>query len=272
MRAYTVTLQQVEAAPRELEGAEVPGPWSSGVIGCEQGAAFGGVRIGAKYAARIAAYDRGDLAPSPGDATALTDPVTGDVVPPRWTSLCGCTEEGLASNPPNCDGSQPVVAEYQALRHVRNCTPFVHDALTPTEVRVLLDATSTGLECGTEGDALASFVLLRDGEEVGRADCGQTVTLPATAGESFELAVLAYAASDPETAAIGGVCRARAQSGASVLATCDPLESRGGIEVSLESALGALGAVCTDQITNLVVGDTDSTLGRLQSRSCRRSR
>jgi hypothetical protein len=220
MRTYEVSLQQV-SNPRNLDGTpnEDPLPDSpqlSGSIGCEQGVAFGNVRIGAGYVASIVAFDQ-------------------DASVPRWSGSC-----------------DPIEADYQALRHVRNCK--LTDARpSETKVELSLDAATTGQQCGD----VTRYELIRDGE-VTSAECGETVTFTMLdAGTPLEVDLLAFAG-DSDAPILGGHCFARAALGATVKATCGTLESKGGIEVPLQTVAEAFDASTCSDLTRLAVTLDDS--------------
>jgi hypothetical protein len=250
MRLYVAQLIQITAPPNPDDELVTPTVLTSGAVRCEQGIAFGQVTPGATYAARLWGYDRADLdAAVPGEPT-LVDRATGEPVSPRWTGTCGCSDVGLTTDPPDCSGYTATRAEYRTLRQVRNCS-LVDSGGGPsaTQVSVTLDAAS----CEATGGAITSFTVSRDGESVGEGACGAMVTLPANAGELFELELLAFNADDPESPASGTVCRAKALAGTTVTAVCDPLQAQGGIEVPLETAIAALGATCDEGLRNFSV-------------------
>jgi hypothetical protein len=217
------------AHPAPLPGAPVTdAPFvdlGSDLVDCVQGVAFGEVEVGGTYQATICGYNDPQL------ETDKTDPDHKDDVcalrsgrAPDWKYTCG-----------------DVVAEYQALRHVRNCTLEV---APPEEGATKVTVTQA---CGTGADELESFRVWRDGEALSDepTPCGTELTIDdATGGDSFDLELLAYRSGEEEPA-FGTICHARAVAAATVPATCDPLQSEGGIEVSLAAALAALGADCT---------------------------
>lgn len=261
MRLFTAELLRV--APPEDSLPQTPSTFPesllAGPVRCEQGVAFGQVELGAGYAARLAAYDRADLVASSAADGSLVDPATGELVPPRWVGHCGCGADGIES----CDESSLARAEYQVLRHVRQCV-LEDTAPSPTRVMLLLDPSTSGVECGSADDAVASFVVYRDGERFAEADCGATLTFDAAPGELFELELLAFADGDGTEPAYGTVCSARALPGVTLTAECDRLSVRGGIEVPLATALSALGAGCDQEVQNLTVALDGSAAGAIE--------
>jgi hypothetical protein len=265
MRLYTAELVRVtlpEPLPVDIELG--PERLQSQPLSCERGVAFGHVTIGATYAANISAYDRADLvASSSGDGT-LVDPQTNELVMPRWTGVCGCfTADETPGVPPACEPSRATRAEYQSLRHVYGCSLTDHSPTpSPTQVTVTLDPASAELQCGGEAGMVSSFAVYRDGELLGEAGCAETLSFDAEADEVFELEVLAY--TDGDSPALGTVCRARALSGATIAASCDPLSARGGLEIPLASAVAALGASCADPLRNLSITLDDEAMSSLE--------
>jgi hypothetical protein len=206
----------------------------SDLVDCVQGVAFGEVEVGGTYQATICGYNDPELRTDPeldAEPELKEDVCSLDGGPaPDWIYTCG-----------------DVVAEYQALRHVRNCKlESAPPDTTKTEVTVALDPASAGLECGEGADQLERFQVFRDGEPLSEEPvaCSDSLTTNATANDSFDLELLAYRSGEEEPA-FGTVCHARAVAAATVAATCDPLRSEGGIEVSLAAAMAALGADCT---------------------------
>jgi hypothetical protein len=189
---------------------------SSGLLACEQSVAFGNVQVGAGYRASILAYDRTDVA-------------SGD--PARWSGEC-----------------DPITADHQALRYATNCRLNDSEASPMTRVLVVLDAATTGQECGAGG--VARYELVLEDETISAA-CGETVTLERDSTESVEIQLLAYGDGE-DSATLGGHCFARPALGATVAVTCEALQSEGGIEVPLETIAAALGASC-DELRNLSV-------------------
>ncbi len=235
LRRWGVNLKHT-AHPEPVPGAPpVDAPLvdlSSGrLVDCVQGIAFGNVELGGTYQATICGYDDPalELEDSDEDVCALRSGVA-----PGWRYTCS-----------------EVVVEYQALRHVRGCQLETEppDA-AETEVSVTLGSPW----CDAGENQLERFRVFRGGEPfgAGEAVCGEPLTATAMPGELFELELLAYRAGE-EDPAYGALCHARAIAGATVPATCDPLASEGGIELSIEEALGALGATCEDGLLDLFV-------------------
>jgi hypothetical protein len=214
------------AHPAPVPGAPVTdAPFvdlSSELVDCVQGVAFGNVEVGGTYQATICGYN---------DPLLTTDPTVDEDVcalpngpAPDWMYTCG-----------------DVVVEYQALRHVRNCTLAVAPPPEEGTTRVTVSQA-----CATGDGEFESFRVWRDGEPLSDepTPCDGEFTIDdATGGDSFDLELLAYRSGEDEPA-FGTVCHARAVAGATVAAACDPLQSEGGIEMSLAAALTALGADC----------------------------
>jgi len=237
LRAWGAELRQT-AHPEPLPGTPPPAmeepltTQGSRLVHCSQGIAFGDVEIGGTYDATICGYD--DPALVTGER--LDDPCNIGVEP-RWRYEC-----------------RGVVVEYQALRRFRDCTELTAAPAGETRVTVSLDPASAGLGCGTGADQLERFEVFRDGVAFGdaEAECGQSLSVDATPGDTFALELLGYRAGE-ETPAFGTVCHARAVNGVTVAATCDPLQSEGGILVPLEAALLAVGATCADRLRELTI-------------------
>ena len=252
LHAWGVNLEHV-AHPAPLPGTPPPAveaPFvnhSSGLVRCVQGLAFGNVELGGTYKATICGYQ--DPALATGE---LLDDVCnpGNGLVPDWTFTCG-----------------EVVVEYQALRHVRDCK-LVGEPPPETEtvVTVGLDPAS----CASAGGELESFRVFRDGEPLSDEPipCGERWTIEdAIGGDSYDLELLAYLA-DEEDAALGTVCHARAITGATVAAACDPLQSEGGIEVRLDAALGALGLTCPATVGELSLSLDTGEMLEVPAASC----
>ena len=260
MRRYQVKLTHVSPA-RSSTGTggeahfEPDPPQRSQLLGCEQGVAFGNVKVGAGYTAEIVAFDQANVVEVGPDS--FEDSVTRQPITPRWTGPC-----------------ETIEADYQALRHVSGCRmddstcdydssgmavcPIEH---TQTTVLLKLDAASTGQECSE----ISHYEIVRDGETI-EAACGDSVSFTLEPRERFDVELVAFdldqdgeGGADEETAILGGRCFADSAPGATVTATCDPLQSKGGIEVPLQTLAEALGAPCSE-LTNLSVTLADEMM------------
>jgi hypothetical protein len=243
LRRWGVNLKHT-AHPEPLPGAPpVDAPLvdlSSGrLVDCVQGIAFGNVELGGTYQATICGYDDPELEleDSEEDVCALR---SGRA--PGWKYTCS-----------------EVVVEYQALRQVRDCRL---ETEPPDPGKTEVSVTLGSPWCDAGENQVERFRVFRDGEPfgAGEAVCGEPLTAAAMPNEVFDLELLAYRAGE-EAPAYGAVCHARAIAGATVSAACDPLASQGGIELSIEDALGALGATCEDGLLDLLVTlDSGQTL------------
>lgn len=119
---YVATLSQVDAP---VDGGQptftLP---SSPPTSCTTPVGFGWVVVGTRYAARVDAYDRDDLAPLATGSSVMVDP-TGAVVAPRWTTECGL----LGS----VDGGalEGVAARDSRTVYVDRCAALAPAAATP---------------------------------------------------------------------------------------------------------------------------------------------
>jgi hypothetical protein len=249
LHAWGVHLEHVAHAPA-LPGTPPPAveapleSYSAGFVECVQGIAFGNVEVGGKYRATICGYED----PAVVTDVLLTENQLDDV----------CTYKGVAAQwKYECAETE---VEYQALRHVHDCK-LVGDSPVGAETRVTV--VPDPASCVSMGGEIERFHVFRDGEALSDEPipCLDEFSVGAVqGGDSFDLNLLAYRAGEEEPA-LGTVCHARAVTGATVPATCDPLQSEGGIEVQLEAAFTALGAACDEGWSDLLLTlDTGETL------------
>lgn len=236
MRLYQASLLKVENPPPKPGVPEEPLPTTpqrSGLIGCERGVAFGNVQIGAGYVASIVAFDQADVVEVGSDPPAYQD-AAGNPVTPRWFGEC-----------------ERIDAHFEALRHAPNCK-LSDERPSETNVLLVLDEATTGQSC----DDIARYDVTLEGETTSAA-CGETVTFSGVdPTQPLELALLAFAGED-ETPSVGGVCFARPAPGATITATCGPLQASGGLELRLATLAAALGASCGELRKLTVTLDED---------------
>lgn len=253
LRTYTATLTDVTLGMEEFR---LP---SSAPVDCTRSVVFGN-RPGElqwlvpkhSYVATIQGYDRAldELVQAASGSDVLLDAATGAPVAPRWTTRC-----------------DPVRSESQLTRRVQRCEPLATEE-PPGEasIEVVLPLE----ECAEMEPPLEEFVVRRGGEVIGRAPCGESVTvLSVPSGAFATLELLAYAA-DSEVAAAGTLCTAQALAGARVSAVCDELTSKGSISVAVESVVAALGVPCRElaELT-LTLEEVDVPALRVPGGECR---
>jgi hypothetical protein len=112
MRRYVATLADVSGGPSDGTGESEFKLPSSAPIPCFLEVRFERIVVGREYAADVQGYDRDDIVPLgcypdptvPGCAGSpiMVDPVTGEHVPPRWTTSCARhrTAPGIDAGPP----------------------------------------------------------------------------------------------------------------------------------------------------------------------------
>jgi hypothetical protein len=236
MQAYVATIFDVGLDTDPTPPFALP---SSGPVSCKNPVSFSRVLEPRRYQARVDGYDRADLLPLGSDDPRVTlgvpilvDPITGDRVPPRWTTTCG--------------ESKPVTARLANVRTISNCDPLVDSGTpAPTTVEVTIESALGELECGSEPGQIERFEVGLIGGPRRSASCGETLTfgdVPAVGAVPFTLLAYEPGATD---ARWGSTCEARPAAGITVQATCSPLDDEGALDVAPEDALAALGLDCS---------------------------
>jgi len=236
MQTYVATIFDVGEAPAPTEPFALP---SSGPVSCKNPVAFSRVLDPHRYSARVDGYDRSDLVPLGSSDPRVTlgvpilvDPVTGERVPPRWTTTCGDTT--------------PTLARTGWVRTVRDCQPLVDSGTPgPTAVEVSIDGALGELTCGTKPGEVERFEVGIVGGPMQSAACGETITFPDIPPVgTIPFTLLAY---EPGTdhARWGSTCEARPAAGITVQASCSTLSDQGALDVLPTTALAALGLDCS---------------------------
>jgi hypothetical protein len=254
MRRYVATVFDVSPLDDETgaagAGGADDGPVedfalpSSGPTPCTAPIATAFVVPGRHYAAQVDAFDRQDIEPLAAGSRVMLDSESKEIVTPRWTTSCG-RERG-----------ESVMAVYQATRRVSNCAPLVDSAPSQAEpkVSVSLDQARGDLACGTDPGQIARFEV-RDPASAQSAEaiCNEAATLVGLpAMTALELEVSAFEAGKM-TPSFGALCSATPLSGITVEAVCEPLASKGALDIDLPKALSTVSLEC-DQ-TREVVAD-----------------
>ena len=255
MRQYMATLYDVSVDP-PLQGFALP---SSGLVPCLQDMTFLFVGLDHEYVARVQGFDRDDLRPQITGSPNAVDS-DGQVVPPRWTAECGQLVTGSAGaggagsdEPDDADSDDAdsddddddygdddgtaapgfSVAGVTATAHftvyASYCQPIVeHGPATDTGVSVNLEQARRDLACGDESGEIAEFSAELTGATAPplRADCTSSVEFTdLEPGADYQFNVLAFEAGSDEPR-WATVCRATAERGTVIPASCDPLRER----------------------------------------------
>lgn len=223
MRSYVMTLSafEDETDPTPfIIGSTVPTPCSL-IAGFRQVIVLGQI-----HTAEIDGYDVPPEALTPfGGASSgsrqMRDATTGEIVAPRWTTSCGTAGE---------DGTQAVSTRRV---FVRPCQPLVDSAPTPT-----LLAIGPEQVLGADACELApSFDVAPESAELppatGLACDGGAHTYEVEADTSYDL----YVTTTIGEVLYGSICTARAVSGVTVTARCNPLSATGLADVGLDGVM-----------------------------------
>jgi hypothetical protein len=218
MQSYVATLIDVSDdlvdAGDEVKNFALP---SSRPISCTHPVGFGRVVFEHRYVADIQGYEQANLKPAAPGSPVMLDADTEEVVTPRWHTRCGRV------GAPGAAG--PVSPLKLRTAYVTGCEPLVSASRPPlAAVRVSVEPALGPLRCGEASGKVDRFsILLGDSGEVHETDCGNAAVLVALSpGELVEIQLWAFEANST-TPRWSSTCRAVAQAGAVVQASCDPL-------------------------------------------------
>lgn len=227
MRSYVMTLSAFEDATDPtpfIIGSTQPTPCSL-VAGFRQV-----IVVGQIHSAQIDGYDvpPASLTPFGGASSGsrqMRDATTGEVVLPRWTTNCGTS------------GDDGAAATATRRVFVRPCEPLVDSAPTPT-----LLAIGPAQVLGDDACELApSFDVSPETSALppatGIACDGGTLTYEVEGDTSYDL----YATTTIGEVLYGSICTARAVSGVTVTARCNPLSATGHADVRLGGVMTGSG-------------------------------
>lgn len=218
-----------------IRGKPLGVPRRSMPVECGTTVGFARVTPDHCYSVDIEAFDRADVVvQDPEDAVdagepppPVTDPVTGETVPPRWTTTCG-----------------KATARAAVVRRIRECEPLVdHQPGSTTAVEIRPDLALGSAKCGAGAGEVDHFEL-STGDAVDTLGCGDPLVLDTTpAARTLVISALAFSAGD-SAAMLGATCTAEVHAGVTVTATCLPFSDKGALEIDPRAAASALGVDC----------------------------
>jgi len=228
MRSYVVTLTAYDDAD-DLDGftlgASVPTPCSF-VAGFREV-----VVVGQRYTAEVDGYDVPPEALTPfggpsSGSRQMRSATTGELIAPRWTTRCG---KGAAS---------AVTAALNQRVYVRPCDTL--EDLVPSDTAVAL---SPALILGDDPCTVATTLDITEEwaglPAVTGVNCGaEPVVFDAQADELYSFYITAQGVDIAEGVAgplLGTQCFAKGVAGETVIPSCAPIASQGGMRLSLAS-------------------------------------
>jgi hypothetical protein len=242
----------------------VPGasyPRRSNPVSCGTAVGFARVTPGNRYSVAIQAFDREDLIVHepfvevvPGETVPdVRDVTTGEIVPPRWTGVCG--------------RDRPATARTSVVRRIRDCSPLVDRQPSTTGGVELRPELALGeVACGTGPGEVEHFeVTTSSGTQM--LPCGDALPIEEVSpGRTLVIDVLAFAAGET-TAVLGTTCTAVPTAGVTVTATCSPFTDKGALEIDPIAAATALGVGC-DTLRELTIAEEGATPLRVRPSAC----
>jgi hypothetical protein len=230
---------------------------SSRPVPCAMSVSFAFVVTGHYYTTDIDGYDRSDITPVGGASSGSREMVDGlgSPVAPRWRTSCGkaaeqadagSAEAEAGTQPASSDaGAQPTESWTMMNIIVRHCGQLKDvGPAGPTGVALDLKKIRGETGCG-DGAAIEGFRVVPTNSSLPTrtAGCDDSVQYDSLAGATYDFRVEGLKGG---VAVLATRCSAASREGIIMPASCDPLTSRGGLQVRIGPLLEAAQLQCAE--------------------------